>query len=72
MGDPVERAVVRTHNPRSEAPPFPSTCERNGQHTEKEGGLVRTPPPEEACAIARAHKRRSAQKAQEENGSSVA
>ena len=30
------------------------------------------PPPEEACAIARAHKRRSAQKAQEENGSSVA
>ena len=29
-------------------------------------------PPEEACAIARAHKRRSAQKAQEENGSSVA
>ena len=29
-------------------------------------------PPEEACAIARTHKRRSAQKAQEENGSSVA
>ena len=29
-------------------------------------------PPEEACAIARAHKRRSAQKAQEEDGSSVA
>ena len=44
-----------------------------------EGILMRSPgrrigfaPPEEACAIARAHKRRSAQKAQEENGSSVA
>ena len=34
--------------------------------------VSRPPPPEEACAIARAHKRRSAQKAQEENGSSVA
>ena len=30
------------------------------------------PPPEEACAIACAHKRRSAQKAQEDSGSSVA
>ena len=34
--------------------------------------LAPVAPPEEACAIARAHKRRSAQKAQEENGSSVA